>query len=166
MYITQMGNTPVDIAGFCGHAEVVLEFCKHVEMEIRRDETKVFKKQPSAGLDEEAGNKIVPSMSATINGFNQLKSELKKDQDGKIVIECNAIKRQDLNYEETMQMRVFYWAAYHGLNRYLKYMILHKKWSPYIKSFKNRSIVSGAIWGENLDTIKLLVGDYTYTNVS
>ncbi len=105
-------------------------------------------------------------MSATMIGFNQLKSELQKDADGKIIIECTAIKRQDLTYEETMHMRVFYWAAYHGLNRYLKYMILHKKWSPYIKSFKNRSIVSGAIWGENLDTIKLLVGDYKYTNVS
>ena len=33
--ITAMGNTPVDIAGFCGHAEVVLKFCEHLENIIR-----------------------------------------------------------------------------------------------------------------------------------
>lgn len=63
-------------------------------------------------------------------------------------------------------MRVFYWAAFHGFNRYLKYMVLHKKWSPFIKSFRNRSIVSGAIWGENLETIRLLVGQFKYENTS
>jgi len=84
----------------------------------------------------------------------------------KTIVDCAAVKRQDLTNEEEMQMRIFYWAAYYGLNKYLKYMILHKRWSPFIKSFRNRTVISGAIWGEQLDTIRLLIGEYAYEGVS
>ena len=122
-------------------------------------------------VDEEnvnrSQNQIVPQFSGSIQGFNNIEDQFKMNADGsKTIIECHAIKRQDLNETEEMQMRIFYWAAYYGLNKYMKYMILHKRWSPFIKSFRNRSVVSGAIWGEQVETIRLLIGEYEYTNVS
>ena len=32
---TILGNTPIDIAGFCNNAEVVMTFCKHLERKIQ-----------------------------------------------------------------------------------------------------------------------------------
>ena len=32
-------------------------------------------------------------------------------------------------------MHCFYWAAFYGLNKYLRYMVLSRRWSPFIKSF-------------------------------
>jgi len=80
----------------------------------------------------------------------------------KTVIKCVAMKRQDLNDDETIDMRIFYWAAYNGLDRYLRLMVENRKWSPYIKSFRNRSILSAAVWGSQVNTVRILLGDYTY----
>ena len=63
-------------------------------------------------------------------------------------------------------MRVFYWSAYNGFKKYVRYMITQRKWSPFIKSFKNRSIVSGAIWGSQVETVRMMLGDYKYENTS
>ena len=30
--LTTLGNAPVDIAGFCGHSDAVLSFCKFFEL--------------------------------------------------------------------------------------------------------------------------------------
>ena len=62
-------------------------------------------------------------------------------------------------------MRVFYWAAFNGYNKYLRYMILHRRWSPFIKSFRNRSVISGAVWGSQVETVRMLLGDYEYKNI-
>ena len=45
-------------------------------------------------------------------------------------------------------------------------MILHRKWSPFIKSFRNRSIISGAVWGSQIETLRMLLANYKYENVS
>ena len=63
-------------------------------------------------------------------------------------------------------MRIFYWAAYNGFNKYVRYMILVRRWSPFIKSFRNRSIVSGAIWGSQVETVRLMLSNYKYENIS
>ena len=68
--------------------------------------------------------------------------------------------------DEAIDLRVFYWAAYNGYNKYLRIMILHLKWSPFIKAFRNRSIISGAVWGSQVETIRMLIGGYKYENVS
>ena len=102
---------------------------------------------------------MAPQFSGTIQGFNNIEDQFKLNADGsKTIVECHAVRQKDLDDDQRMQMRIFYWAAYYGLNKYLKYMILHKRWSPFIKSFRNRTVVSGAIWGEQLDTIRLLIG--------
>ena len=41
-------------------------------------------------------------------------------------------------------------------------MILHRKWSPFIKSYRNRSIISGAIWGSRVDTVRMMLGNYKF----
>jgi len=42
-------------------------------------------------------------------------------------------------------------------------MIEDLKWSPFIKSFKLRSVVSSAILGSQVDTVRFLVGGYKYS---
>ena len=75
------------------------------------------------------------------------------------------MKRQDLNEQETIDMRVFYWAAYYGRIDTLKLMVEELKWSPFIKSFRLRSIVSASIMGNQVDTVRFLVGEYKYDQV-
>ena len=83
----------------------------------------------------------------------------------KSIIVCSKIKRQELNESESIDIRIFYWAAYYGFDRYLKYMVLQRKWSPFIKSFRNRSIISGAIWGEQSETVRMLLGEFEYSKI-
>lgn len=62
-------------------------------------------------------------------------------------------------------MRMFYWAAFFGHKNYLKIMIEELRWSPFIKSFKLRSIISGAILGSQVDTVRMLLGEYAYEKI-
>ena len=91
---------------------------------------------------------------------------MKQTEDDKIIINCRKYKRQHLTESEAIDCRIFYWAAFNGYNRYLRLMVLHRKWSPYIKSFQNRSIISGAVWGSRIETLRMLLGNYRYENVS
>ena len=63
-------------------------------------------------------------------------------------------------------MRIFYWAAYYGRTKTMKLMIRHRKWSPYIKSFMNQSIMSAAIRGERLNLVRHLIFIYEYKGVT
>lgn len=89
-----------------------------------------------------------------------------EEEGSKLIIHCEKIKRQQLNHEETIDMHCFYWAAFYGLNKHLRYMVLSRRWSPFIKSFQQRSVISGAVWGEKVETIRMLLGGYKYENVS
>ena len=62
-------------------------------------------------------------------------------------------------------MRVFYWAAYYGRVDTLKIMVEFLKWSPFIKSFRLRSIISAAILGDQVDAVRFLVGEYKYDQI-
>lgn len=94
-------------------------------------------------------------------------NEFMKTEDGeRLIINCQKVKKQQLDHEGTIDVHCFYWAAFYGLNKYLRYMVLSRKWSPFIKSFRNRSIISGAVWGEKVETLRMLLGNYKYTNVS
>ena len=73
--------------------------------------------------------------------------EIKTNAEGKKIIKCTRVRRQDLTLQETLDIRAFYWAAFYGFDSYLKIMVEELRWSPFIKSFKLRSIVSGAIMG-------------------
>ena len=41
-------------------------------------------------------------------------------------------------------------------------MITELKWSPFIKSFKSRSVLAGAIYGKQEIVCKLIIEDYKY----
>ena len=60
---------------------------------------------------------------------------------------------------------MFYWASYNGYNKYLRYMFLNRQWSPFIKSYRNRSIISGAIWGSKVETVRMMLGNYKFEAV-
>ena len=59
-------------------------------------------------------------------------------------------------------MRAFYWAAFYGLKKYVLQMIVDFKWSPFIKSFKKRSVLSAAIFGQRKTICKIIINDYEY----
>ena len=90
----------------------------------------------------------------------------KTDDGEKIIVPCVKVKKRELTPEEEIDCRIFYWAAFNGYNKYLRLMILHRKWSPFIKSFRNRSIISGAVWGSQIETLRMLLANYKYENVS
>ena len=41
----------------------------------------------------------------------------------KIIIRCEKVKRQELSYDETIEVRIFYWASFYGYNAFLRYMV-------------------------------------------
>jgi len=41
-------------------------------------------------------------------------------------------------------------------------MILNRKWSPFIKAYRNRSIISGAIWGSKTETVRMMLANYKF----
>ena len=45
-------------------------------------------------------------------------------------------------------------------------MVEDLRWSPFIKSFRKRSIISGAILGKQIDTVRFLLGDYVYEKIA
>ena len=42
-------------------------------------------------------------------------------------------------------------------------MLIHYRWSPFIKSFKDRSVLAGAVIGQQAVVAKLLIQEYEYT---
>jgi hypothetical protein len=43
--------------------------------------------------------------------------------------------------------RATYWAAYYGMRSMVKYYIQGLKYSPYLRTFKRRSVLMGAVCG-------------------
>ena len=43
------------------------------------------------------------------------------DGDKKIIL-CKRIRKQDLNEDERLDLRIFYWAAYNGFKKILRFM--------------------------------------------
>ena len=79
---------------------------------------------------------------------------------GKKIVVCEKVNKNELTEAEQVDTRTFYWAAFNGFDKYVRYMVVNLKWSPFIKSFRNRTIVSGAIWGSRIETIRMLLGEY------
>ena len=96
---------------------------------------------------------------------SQLLDELQKGPDGKTIIKCRKTTRKQLNEKELVDCRVFYWAANLGMDEYVRLMILQRRWSPFIKSFEQRSIVSGCIIGKRTELLQSILGEYTYEGV-
>ena len=54
-------------------------------------------------------------------------------------------------------MHIFYWAAYTGEDEFLKdYMLFGLKFSPFVGTYKDRSVLTGAVLGESREVIRLI----------
>lgn len=84
----------------------------------------------------------------------------------KKLIQCTKISKRDLNSEENLAMRSFYWAAFYGMTKYLRILIEDYLWSPFIKSYDDRSIISGAILGKQLEALRFMLENYEYEDVN
>ena len=63
-------------------------------------------------------------------------------------------------------IRVFYWAAFYGYNdTVIDYMVLHMRWSPFIKSFKRQSVLTAAIRGKKVSLVRLL-SDFKFVSAA
>ena len=191
-HMTSQGNTPVDIAGFMGHKDIVVTFCKDLEKRIIiENKVRMADNNAPSGLTSENDNEAIadkpskltqvsPGQPAPDNlAASQQKTSRQlllemgneferttEEEGSKLIIDCKKVKRQQLDHAETIDMHCFYWAAFYGLNKYLRYMVLSRRWSPFIKSFQQRSVISGAVWGEKVETIRMLLGDYKYNNIT
>ena len=67
--------------------------------------------------------------------------------------------------QEKKDLRVFYWAAYYGLKKYVRLMLIKRRWSPFFKSFKNRSVLAGAICGRRPKVCRMILKEYEYQAV-
>ena len=69
----------------------------------------------------------------------------------------NFVRNKQLSQEQRLDLRIFYWAAYYGRVEAVKLMIELFRWSPMIKSFKKRDILSAAILGQQENVVAYLV---------
>ena len=84
----------------------------------------------------------------------------------KVIIQLLKVKRHELTDEEKSDLRIFYWAAFYGRTKTINLMIRHRRWSPYMKSFLNQSIMTAAVRGERLHLVKRLIANYEYRGLT
>ena len=169
--------TPVDMAGFMGNSQAVKTFTIWLEKKIvSENESKMQQggNDMLADISNASATRhkdsqvqpFIPGKSVEMTPVAKVKEESKATEEGeKTVIVCAKIRRQELTEIERLDLRIFYWAAYNGFRKILRYMIQSRNWSPFMKSYKNRSIVSGAIWGSQVETIRMILGDYKFEGV-
>ena len=87
--------------------------------------------------------------------------EANETQD-KFKIYLTKVNKKELNDTETCELRVFYWAAFYGLKRFVRLMLYVKRWSPFMKSFKSRSLLSGAIIGKQTEIASIILDEIEY----
>ena len=87
------------------------------------------------------------------------------DETGMKTIQCVKINHNELSPDEKRQLRVFYWAAFYGMRKFVQLMLIHHRWSPFIKSFKKRSVITGAVIGQQNSIVKMLLQEYQYTYI-
>ena len=56
-----------------------------------------------------------------------------------------------------------YWAAFYGLTECVRWILVAKNWSPFIKSYKKRSILAATICGKQVETAKMILS-YNYVH--
>ena len=162
-HMTTQGSTPVDIAGFMGHKDIVVTFCKDLEKRIMIENKVRMENAAGGGMSENGADvieneaivdkpakltQVSPGQPALESPPSEQKTsrqlllemgdalERTSEEEGaKLIIDCKKVKRQQLDHSETIDMHCFYWAAFYGLNKYLRYMVLSRRWSPFIKSF-------------------------------
>ena len=80
------------------------------------------------------------------------------------VFVCASIDQTGLSRVDEDDLRIVYWAAFYGLTEYVRWILVAKKWSPFIKSFKKRSILAATICGKKIETAAMILS-YKYESV-
>ena len=145
---------PVDIAGFMKNKKTVAVFIEEHELRMEEmyynftytvDENGILapnRRKLSRKLledtvkeDERALNQVKKVDQET--PFDTIKSDGVNDIGQKVVRVDRKSRKELKNEYEKALIRVFYWAAFYGYNEtVIDYMILYKRWAPFIKSFK------------------------------
>ena len=93
----------------------------------------------------------------------QFGEDLQTHTDGqKKILPCVRTNKIELKPSEKKDLHIFYWAAYYGLKKYVRLMLIKRRWSPFIKSYKNRSILAGAICGGRSKVCRMILKEYEY----
>jgi hypothetical protein len=163
----------VDVAGFCRIEGMIHIFIDYLKKGLREQIVKfhsmhrMLDKAVTApeNFDESqfdeilSSNKIKP-MYATIPADNEkLAFELDGgapmfDQEtGYKKVILSVIRTSKLTEEDKATIRIFYWAAYYGRKDAIEIMVELFRWSPMLKSFKNRDVLGAAILGERADVV-------------
>ena len=167
------GLAAVDVAGVCGHEEVVYVFAKWLEAVMLKEMIAAGSVPDVQVADLENGAEPDKSKQTEKGGYEALvekkirtedmKKALPVDPDtGKTIIELAKVRRTELNEDESAELRIFYWAAYFGRSKTVNRMVMHRKWSPFIKSFREQSVMTGAIKGERVNIVQRLAGGFEY----
>lgn len=151
--VNEFEITPVDMAGFCGHTEAVRGFCKDLKERI------VNENKARMDIVENSDKPTSLMETAKLNDSNQI-FPLHEENKKKKIIYCKYTRKQELVTEDKVDLRIFYWAAYYGMKKTLIHMIESRRWSPFMKSYKNRSVISAAIWGNQIEMVRFILGDY------
>lgn len=80
----------------------------------------------------------------------------RNDTKGRKNVVCALISESQLTAEQQADLHVFYWAAYYGDLEACKIMTLTYRWSPMMKSFRERDTISGAVLGQQADVVAFL----------
>ena len=97
-----------------------------------------------------------------IDTYGQDLEQVEGDEGERLLVRCRKINYRELNAEETIWLRIFYWAAMFGLKKYIRLMVVKLRWSPYIKSFRNQSVLMAAIIGKNVEVCRMLINEYKF----
>jgi len=89
-----------------------------------------------------------------------LETDAQNSEQRKIVLQ--KINQAQLTVRERLELRTFYWAAFFGMQDYVRVMLVVLRWSPFLKSFKKRSILSGAIIGRQVEMASVIIEQFYY----
>ena len=166
------GVTAVDVAGVCGHEEVVYVFAKWLEARTLKEMIQAGAVSDVKVADLENGAEPDKSKATEKGGYEELvqkkistedlKKSLPVHENGKSIVKLAKVRRTELSDAESAELRIFYWAAYYGRSKTVNRMVMHRKWSPFIKSFRNQSVMTAAIRGERVAVVQRLAGAFHY----
>ena len=166
------GAYPVDIAGFMKHKSVVNVYVDFTEYSLEEEYYKInynegamIKDSVRRRLDHKALESVIKAEEQQSPSFNDDNLPINTEKSGvneigQRIVRLKVVKRAQLDGPgDVAMLRVFYWAAFYGYkDTIIDYMILYKRWSPFVKSYKKQSILTASIKGKKVGLVRLMSG--------
>lgn len=119
MTFNRRDNMPVDIAGYCGHEQIVNLFAERVELDLEsfvanKEDYQAASRRPILNLS--TNTKIAPQFNPADDQKGELAKLTPEEQNnGIITIKLNKVVRKEVfDLRERSLIRVCYWAAFYG----------------------------------------------------